>query len=202
MTEMNNDFTPNPTLSDHDRIMLPKATQVQFSSLPKKQVQFSTVTIKEYPIIIGCNPGVSAGVPMSIDWDCFHQVILSINEYETMRIPQRVTDIGHLLLKAEDRYIRLQNLGFTYQELRLAEQAATSSRNLRYESYLDEVDDSADHYRHKCESQRRWTDKISLSSLMGKKRSGLSHRPSAPQTGHIISTKWWSPLRRRVGAST
>jgi hypothetical protein len=165
------------------------------SILPKR-VQFGTVTIQEYPIIIGCNPAVSAGVPMTIDWEWYSQTILSMLEYDTLRAPQRLNDSSQLLVDSEDRYVRLHNLGFTYQEMRLAEQTATMIRKLRYESYLDDDDDDDDdsnvgHWQGQYPDQRRWSN-----VFLRARRMQASKRSARRSICNNTPTKWWNSICR------
>jgi ASC-1-like (ASCH) protein len=103
----------------------------------KRKVQFGTVVINEHPIIVGCNPAVSSGVPLSIDWDRISQSVMSIHDYETIREPVRVEDLSMILKDSSDRYYMLQNLGYSYKELREAEKAVDMIRKFRQQSYED-----------------------------------------------------------------
>ena len=100
-----------------------------------RKVQFGTVVINEHPIIVGCNPAVSSGVPLSIDWERVSQRVMSIQDYETIRKPVRVEDNSMLLKDSTDRYYMLQSLGYSYKELRDAEKAVDMIRKFRQQSY-------------------------------------------------------------------
>ena len=47
----------------------------------KKSVRFSDITVREYPMILGDNPAVSCGPPVTIDWQYSSEECLSIDEY-------------------------------------------------------------------------------------------------------------------------
>lgn len=48
-------------------------------------VSFADVEVRSYPIILGDNPAVSAGPPLTIDWDPSDLVACSVDEYEKDR---------------------------------------------------------------------------------------------------------------------
>jgi len=83
-------------------VLLPSSS----SSSPIKQIHWSTIEIREYPIIIGDNPSVLRGVPLTIDWDPISTIILDLNEYETQKIPRKLVEI---IMSAADRQDLLLN---------------------------------------------------------------------------------------------
>jgi len=67
------------------------AEVVQSARLPRnRSVVFGNLEIREYARTIGCNPSVSAGPPVGLDWsyDPDH-LTLDLEEYETNRGPRR-----------------------------------------------------------------------------------------------------------------
>jgi len=48
-------------------------------------VSFTDVEVRSYPIILGDNPAVSAGPPLTIDWDPSHLAVCSVDDYEKTR---------------------------------------------------------------------------------------------------------------------
>jgi hypothetical protein len=55
----------------------------------KFSVSFSTVEIREYPIILGENPSVPKGPPLTIDWQHFDEDSFELEEYESSRPDRR-----------------------------------------------------------------------------------------------------------------
>ena len=130
----------------------------------KQKVHFGTVIINEHPIIVGCNPAVSSGVPLSIDWDRISQKIMSIQEYEIIRGPVRVPDFSMLMRDSSDRYFLLTSLGYSYKELRQAEKEMDILRKLRQESFEDFEYDRYHDDRNDIESQARGSTNTCSSS--------------------------------------
>ena len=48
-------------------------------------VAFRDVEIRSYEMILGCNPAVSSGAPVTIDWKPFNNTICSVDYYEDVR---------------------------------------------------------------------------------------------------------------------
>ena len=158
----------------------------------KRKVQFGTVIINEHPIIVGCNPAVSSGVPLSIDWERISQRVMSIHDFETIREPDRVEDHSMLLKDSTDRYYILQNLGYSYKEMREAEKAVDMIRKFRqqsyeeseYDIYMDTRDDEECQHRSRMAQER-------LSARSSNNRTALT------KSIHQISTNL-IPRRLRV----
>lgn len=93
-------------------------------SSPGKKVRFSSVTIHEHPTLVGCNPAVSAGVPLTIDWQAVSSSEMSVDEFEAYRAPRRVSNPIFLRHDATERWTLLKNLGFDSEEMRVAEESA------------------------------------------------------------------------------
>ena len=52
------------------------------SSSSKKQVSYSSTVIREFSVIIGDNPSVNEGVPVTIDWDHHNEIAYGVEDYE------------------------------------------------------------------------------------------------------------------------
>lgn len=78
-------------------------------------VSFDTVEVREYPIILGDNPAVSEGPPLTIDWDYDNVDEFSLDEYETTR-PQRRGTV-EMNIPANIRVDCLKRCGFSTKEI-------------------------------------------------------------------------------------
>ena len=186
----------------------PKSSTLrQRPSKKTKAVRFGSVVINEHPVIAGCNPAVSSGVPMTIGWYPVSRTEMSVREFEAARKPERVSH--RLLLKQHplERYTILQNLGFSRQELQRAEQTALAIRELREQSYLDDVDegdrklrrrlrmlyDESQRIKQRQQQQQQYKFLSSLRRMMGGGGGGgiLHHHhstdTSASTNSHITS---------------
>lgn len=113
-----------------------------------KAVRFATVTVHEHPIIIGCNPAVSSGVPITIAWKSVSSRQLPVDDFECDRYKERVSNPMLLKQTKSERWNVLQNLGFPSNEMRLAEQEAKEIRCLRSLTNISEnTDDEASRSR-------------------------------------------------------
>lgn len=70
-----------------------------------KKVSFGTVEIREHAVIVGDNPFVKVGLPLTIDWQHHSEISLDLNIYESSRDPHRRK---LLKLGAKRRFERLQ----------------------------------------------------------------------------------------------
>jgi hypothetical protein len=109
----------------------------------KKVVRFDTVLVHEHPIIVGCNPAVSSGVPITIAWNSISSRKISINKFEFDRCKERVSNPMFLKTTRSERWNVLQNLGFPSDEMRLAEQEAKEIRCLRDLTNISDHTDDA-----------------------------------------------------------
>jgi hypothetical protein len=74
-------------------IMCPPSTSMtastsSSSSFPKS-VKFDQVFIHEFPLIMGDNPAVSKGAPLTIDWQPIAHDVIDVDIYEYLRGPER-----------------------------------------------------------------------------------------------------------------
>ena len=161
-----------PVVEDTTTTPLSEATPAK-----KQKVHFGTVIINEHPIIVGCNPAVSSGVPLSIDWDRVSQTIMSIQEYEIIREPDRVEDSSMLKKDSSDRYFMLTSLGYSYKELRQAEKEMDILRKLRQESFEDFEYDRYHDDRNDVESQARGSTNTTTSSTSSSRFFSRSVHP-------------------------
>jgi hypothetical protein len=92
-------------------------------------VCFSTIEIKEYPIIAGDNPAVTIGAPITIDWIPFSDEKCTVDDYEERRPSPR--SMVELRMPSTYRMQLLRSLGFTREEVQKCIKAANITRNHR-----------------------------------------------------------------------
>jgi len=98
-----NDITESKTDSESDDFCL-------------KKVYFDRICIREYPIILGDNPAVSDGVPVTIGWDCLDEYNVSLSVYEYTKGPMRRTR-KKLMISSKKRIRFLVEAGYSPMEI-------------------------------------------------------------------------------------
>lgn len=78
-------------------------------------VRFGEITIREYPSIVGDNPGSNKGPPLAIDWNHVSETTVSVDEYEQHR-PQR-RDKCQMVLSSQRRWVHFKALGYSCREI-------------------------------------------------------------------------------------
>jgi hypothetical protein len=92
-------------------------------------VGFTTIEIRDYPIIVGDNPGVSIGVPLTIDWVHDGEFTSSVDEYETYRPPSR--SMVELKIPRTMRESVLRRLDFSRRDIQEGARSANIGRHRR-----------------------------------------------------------------------
>jgi hypothetical protein len=97
-----------------------------------KSVRFDNISIREYPIIIGNNPGVSGGVPFTLDWTPVQHdpVVLTIDDYEEAR-PGPPRSQSELKIPSSYRTEVLRRLGFSRRDIQMGTKEANIIRSRR-----------------------------------------------------------------------
>ena len=79
---------------DDDRIRDPKEALT-------RRVSFTSLEIREYPVIPGSHPECSSGCPIELGWEYHSQSELSLDHYEAARHPRRPRE--QLRLSVQER---------------------------------------------------------------------------------------------------
>lgn len=96
-------------------------------------VQFSTVTIRDFPRTIGDNPASSAGLSVSIDWKYEAEHTLPLDEYEERRKPRR--NGREMIMPPQLREAILREAGFSRAEFVRALRELNVIRGQRRRTY-------------------------------------------------------------------
>lgn len=88
-------------------------------------VSFSTIDVREFPVVVGDNPSTSAGPPISISWNPNCELSIDIEEFEDYRNGEgygccRRRTGESLRLDAEQRRYMALNGGSSYEEISAA----------------------------------------------------------------------------------
>ena len=106
-------------------------------------VSFNTVKVREYPIILGDNPSVSEGPPLSIDWHYEDVDEFEVEEYESTRPPRRVTNEMNIPAGIRSKILMrcgfgLKEIAETVKKVQNAKRNRIETNTLLYRSNSDE----------------------------------------------------------------
>lgn len=116
----NDDSTASETSVSYDE---------EKSDSSSKGVSFTRLQIREYPIIVGDNPAIMTGCPITIAWDHVNVIDVSIDDFEATKPPRR--QMAELRIPSKFRDEILKSLGFTSDEIKKAMRAANIIRGKR-----------------------------------------------------------------------
>jgi len=98
-----------------------------------KNVRFSTVEMRLYPLRLGDNPSISGGPPLTIGWDYEGSPIVSkVEEYETIRPPRRTSEEMKIPRSLRQEWLREE--GYSRREMNEAQARALRAKRGRLAS--------------------------------------------------------------------
>jgi len=101
--------------------------------VPPKRVSFSTLQFHFHPIVVGDNPAVSSGPPLTISWTAFQSIIVRIEEYERLN-PDGPRLANEFFLSSNHRVNILTKIGYSKEEVREAAVLARRGRSQRIQT--------------------------------------------------------------------
>lgn len=114
-------------------IIAPPSPSNNSPRLPKRnssQVSFSQIHIREYPIIVGDNPSVLTGTPVTIDWEFVEEMEFAVDEYEQGK-PTAPRTMVELRMPASHRDAILKKQGFSLSERNHGKKMANIAKSRR-----------------------------------------------------------------------
>jgi hypothetical protein len=136
----------------------------EYQPSPANAVRFSTVEIRSYPMIMGDNPSVTCGIPVTIDWAHDGDVVVcDIQDYEECRPTRRHR--MELLLPSSIRSSFVLNAGYSRKEIQQQIKDVNCARNRRRQTMEREQ-------FHKLEAalEMTWRAAMNATVRQGKKR--------------------------------
>mmetsp|Transcript_7033 Transcript_7033/g.15238 ORF Transcript_7033/g.15238 Transcript_7033/m.15238 type:complete len:171 (-) Transcript_7033:577-1089(-) len=117
---------------------LVKTTQLLASTprLAGRQVSFSTVEIRKYPLTMGDNPSCNYGPPTTLQWNYIKRDLHSLDDYEKMLRPQSSEKKKVRAFSHHQRKLILINEGFTKKERKSLQGYVRKSKNQRMRSRI------------------------------------------------------------------
>jgi len=110
----------------------PTKKEESSSSAQRRTVRFDTITIREYSVRPGVNPGGTKGCPLTIDWKPIHNENMDLDVFDTVRSDSRRRCIHQLKLLSAHRQQMLTGLGFTMRDVNEGTKAANIARRNRF----------------------------------------------------------------------
>ena len=95
----------------------------------KRNVSFSNISTRNYPLTLGDNPSVSYGPPTTLDWEFEEGGELSLDDYENNRAPRRKP--REMLLNYYQRKAILEKSGHSEEEIKRARRQAERTKRQR-----------------------------------------------------------------------
>eukprot|EP00539_Tryblionella_compressa_P019872 CAMPEP_0178857760 /NCGR_PEP_ID=MMETSP0747-20121128/304_1 /TAXON_ID=913974 /ORGANISM="Nitzschia punctata, Strain CCMP561" /LENGTH=815 /DNA_ID=CAMNT_0020524013 /DNA_START=244 /DNA_END=2691 /DNA_ORIENTATION=+ len=137
----------------------------------RKTVRFGRLVITEFPVILGDNPAVTSGAPVTIDWVPQGEKSYSVNAYEQCKPARRRR--RKLLISVSSRAILLLAAGYTIDEI------ADASINAQQIKFSRQESMQANQYRERVSLLVENTNDA-LNGMMqntGKKLKALIQKP-------------------------
>lgn len=137
------DNTPNDITSsaknddicgDDDLSVMTSSTSVSVSSaIVDLSVKFTDCTIREFEVIPGSNPSVSAGAPIELGWAHTEDEIVPVDTYEEVRGASRRLQ-AQMRMPTEYRHQLLMEFGHSMNQIRQADREAHALRIRRLQT--------------------------------------------------------------------
>ena len=96
----------------------------------KRNIHFGEVLVRDYGMILGDNPCVSYGPPVTIDWDYVEYGALPVDEYEFHRPPRR--GLREMGMNYYQRKNLLTLAGYTEDEFKAVKKQVKKQQSQRY----------------------------------------------------------------------
>ena len=124
-------WLPPLTRQNYQKELIEKLLQVDSSAQrrPKKQIQFSTISIRHYEQILTENPSTIRGPPVGIGWRYLEKQTELLTDYETARGPPRPSPF--FVLNDSRRENMILELGYTRKDIATVVRSNLKSRNQR-----------------------------------------------------------------------
>ena len=103
----------------------------------RKQVSFRSIEIIELAIALGDNPCVSAGAPLTTEWEAQSRSSFEIDFFETNRPRRR--SARELIISSRARECLLLKHGYAMEDIFIASMNASKVKRERRESIIDKI---------------------------------------------------------------
>jgi hypothetical protein len=91
--------------------------QNQFFTAPSgpkdTKISFNHISVRSYPVLIGDNPSVTQGVPLTIGWEHDQEESYNVDVYESDHKSEPVASLAEMKFSEEERAAIAKNLGYS-----------------------------------------------------------------------------------------
>mmetsp|Transcript_21458 Transcript_21458/g.52862 ORF Transcript_21458/g.52862 Transcript_21458/m.52862 type:complete len:272 (+) Transcript_21458:105-920(+) len=92
------------------------ASSSSISRDPK--LSFTSISVREYPVLIGDNPSVTQGVPLTIGWEPQgDEAVYKIEDFESQHRAEPVSSLQEMKFTEEERAQIAKNLGYSESKI-------------------------------------------------------------------------------------
>lgn len=79
----------------------------------ESKLSFSSISVRVYPVLIGDNPSVTEGVPLTIGWEPSAEESFAVEEYESSHKAEPVSSLQEMKFTEQQRAQIAKNLGYS-----------------------------------------------------------------------------------------
>ena len=79
----------------------------------ESKLSFSSISVRVYPVLIGDNPSVTQGVPLTIGWKPHKEENFDLEDYESSHRAEPVSSLQEMKFTVEQRAQIAKNLGYS-----------------------------------------------------------------------------------------
>ena len=120
-----------------------------------KNVQFSTIEVRNYSLCLGDHPCVNRGAPVSLDWEYQAEQSYDLEEYE-QKSSGKKRSRQQLILQAFEREYILRILGYSTEEIKIRSTSVKKDKKKRSQTRKTMIFEP---FMIISEQTRRWISK-------------------------------------------
>lgn len=83
------------------------------NQIRESRLSFSSIRVREYPVLIGDNPSVGQGVPLTIGWEAEKEETYPLEDFESKHKAEPVSTLKEMKFTPEERAQIAKNLGYS-----------------------------------------------------------------------------------------
>lgn len=102
------------------------------NQIRESRLSFSAIRVREYPVLIGDNPSVGQGVPLTIGWEAEREESYPLEDFESKHKAEPVSTLQEMKFTPDQRAQIAKNLGYSDHKInKIAHQVKFSTLTTR-----------------------------------------------------------------------